>query len=201
VAEFLGLAKLENQRKQQLFDLLYYYLLMRSQLRDKLGLAFRPSQLSGVVGLLAKRTSQLDRAAELGELLCSRPAIEWTDWLEEFDFNSLDGLVADAQACWEELAKVSAVSWWIKMLVWVRYGDWRRFIYAVAKLVLAVFVFLSLLYILVATDWGRNWAWSFLDVYSVVVRWLLIVLLVVALVLIVGFVSFMYFEGKAKKKQ
>ncbi|MBU0647925.1 hypothetical protein KJ855_01980 [Patescibacteria group bacterium] len=199
--DFLGVMKIGSEQKKLLFEVYYLYQLINGFLKQKAGLWYDDRNLAGVLGVLAHRNDNIDMAVVLGWFLKNGQMDETQDFFESFDFGKLESVAKDFNnVAGEVLAKpnVNFLTW---LLVWLRYSDWRRIILGLAKYLLFIFIFFSLLYVLVATDLGRDVAWKVLEVYGVVVKYLLIILSIVALVVIVGIVSFMYFEGKMKKEK
>jgi len=197
---YLGLMNLSANFKKSLFELLYYYQYLNKILTDKYKLRFAPEKLSGVMGALSTRNDYIDQGCEAARLLIGGSFEEQTNFFENFDFGQLDKIVSEFKKVVTDIQNQPNISWVVVFFIWLRYAAWRRWLFVFAKSFLWLFLFLSILYFFVTTDLGRQLAWSFLDVYSAIVRILMVVLLMVAVVLIIGVVSFMYFEGKSRQK-
>lgn len=197
---FLGLVNLPANHKAALFELVYYYQFIFKYLVYERGLKFDERKMSGVVGTLAERNDYIDEACYLARLIISGKFDEQLDFFENFDFSSLNKLVSEMKKVAGEINSGKDLNWLLRAFIWLRFSDWRSNLFVFARWFLSVFLFFSILYFLVTNDLGRQIAWDFLDVYGVVVRFLMMLLLIVAAVLIVGIVSFMYFEGKKNRE-
>ena len=198
--QYLGLMGLEANCKKQLFELIYLYRLWEEYLVKIKGLRFQIGYLPVVGGLVLRNNQDIEDGCVLARLLISATSEEQVDFLENFDLNRLAKMVTEFKKLLADIPDYDWAGWGLKIFVLVRYGDWRKSLFTLVYWFLFLFIFGSVLYFLVATDTGRDLAWQFLDVYSFIIKVLMILILIIALVFILAIVSFMYFEGRNKKK-
>jgi hypothetical protein len=198
--EFLGLTNLSDDKKRQLFDVLNSYNVIRNYLRDNLGIKVDEKKMAGVVGVLVERSTDLDMGFKMGYNF-SRNLFERQDYFEKVDWNKMPAVTAGMMAVTGKVLKINGVNLGLKMLIWLRFADWTKVMVNLAMFGLYILIFFALLYGLVATQWGRDLTWEFLNVYGWVIKLILIIFLVIGLVVIVSMVSFMYLENKKIKEE
>jgi hypothetical protein len=197
--EFLGWDKLTVKQKEMLFDIVESYLTIKYCLRTILKLNFANNQIADVLGVVMWRTEMLEKGCDLAAMLLNHDITVRSEYIDNFGWNDLREITDEMEKAKKSIREINGLSWWYRFYIGLRYRDWKNGIFAFAKFFLNVFLFLSLIYVLIATDFGRNLSWEFLGVYSVIVKVLMAILLGVALIIIVILVSFMYFESKKKK--
>lgn len=195
---FMGVLKLPDEQKKYLLEILYSYLFLLNIFKNKKGLIFDEDKMSGVAGMLFYTNDYIDWGVRIGYMLLRGSYEEQLEFFEDFELNGLPKIAAEMKNL---VIKVNdqKEGWLVRGAVWLRFHSWVGTLLSFASWFLYIFVFLSLLYVLVATDWGRSLAWSFLDVYGAMIRVLMYVMMGIAFILIIGFVSFMYLENKTKK--
>ncbi|HPN67101.1 MAG TPA: hypothetical protein PLZ62_00395 [bacterium] len=197
--EFLSWEDLSSEQKRLLFEVIEHYLTINYCLRKILALSFADFYLAKVIGAVLWRTDILETGCSLGRWLISDDVVLRSQYAESFDWQELPTVAHELDRAKKELREINAISWWYRLYINFIYRDWGKTVLGFAKSFLYVFLFLSLIYVLIATDFGRGLSWEFLGVYGVIVKILMGLLLVVALVTIVILVSFMYFESGKKK--
>lgn len=195
---FMGVLKMTDEQKKYLLEIIYSYLFVYDILTRKKKLVFDEAYMSGVVGMLHYTNENLDWGMRIGNVMVRGEHEEIVEFFEELDLRALPKIASEMKNI---ILKVNAEpeSMMGRMAVWLRFHSWAGTLLSFTSWFLYIFIFLSILYVLVATDWGRSLAWSFLDVYGAIIRMLMYILMGVAFVLIIAFVSFMYLESKAKK--
>lgn len=197
---YLGLMGLENKQKIQLFELLYLYRLWEEYLLKIKGLRCKPELLAQAGGMILKVNSEIEYACSLAYVLLSKSSQEQVEYLESLDLSRLSKSVEEMKKLISSIPDYQSAGWWLKMIVWLKYGDWKKILFNLIYGFFWLFIFGSLLYFLVATDVGRDLSWRFLDVYGFVIRIIMIIMLILATMAIIAIVSFMYLEGRSKKK-
>ncbi len=198
-SKYLGLRKLSDSQKVSLFNLVNNYQSILFYLKNKMGLFFADWYLDGVLGYLTFRNEKIEKAVHLAYLFLNQNDSRREMFLEEFDWEKVKEIDDEFEKAYQDLLKINVVQWWSKIYIGIRYSAWGKIIYNFAKWFLTIFLLFSLLYFLVATEWGRELSWRLLDVYGYFAKMLMILLLVVALIVIVVLVSFMYLERKNNK--
>jgi|GEM_PF-3338854 len=197
--KFLGLGNISDTEKRYLYDILDSYVVIKNYLLS-LGIKADEQKLAGVLGMLVERGSNVDIGLQIGYMFGASLS-KRQDYFEKLDWSKLSSVSASLVTVKDKLLKIKAVNPGLKMLLFFRYANWTRMALGLAKFGLYLLVFLSILYILVATQWGRDLTWEFLNVYGWIIKLILIVFLVIGLVVIVSMVSFMYLENKNIKKE
>ena len=198
-SEFMGLRKLKDSQKINLFNIVNNYQSILFFLKNKMGLFFADWYLSGVLGVLAFRSEKIEKSVHLANLILDNDNTKRNDYFENFDWTKISEIDLEFEKAYQNILKLNTIQWWTKIYIGARYSDWGKIVFGFAKWFLIVFLLFSLLYFLVATEWGRDLSWRLLDVYGYIARIMMILLLVVALIVIVVLVSFMYFERKNNK--
>lgn len=197
--KYLGLMGFSDKQKKQLFEIIYLCRLWEEYLAHIKGLRFRRENLALVGGMVIKVNSDIQFACDLFLMLLYRTAEEQVDFFENIDLERLPKAVGEMRNLVANIPNYERASWWMKILTWFKYGDWKKVLFWIIYVFFFLFVFGSVLYFFIANDYGRDLAWKFLDIYGVAVKFLLIFLLILATIVIVASVSFMYFESKVKK--
>lgn len=193
--KYLGLSQLSDEEKKNLFEILDNYTVIKNYLLTKLGLKVAEKKLSGVVGMLAEKGTEIDLGMLIGYYF-SADLVVRQDWFEQFDWSKLGQISRRMSAVRTKILQIQSINWGMRILIVLRFADWSRWLLMIAKSGLSILIFFTLLYGLVATQWGRDLSWEFLNIYGWIVRLILIVFLIIALVVIVGMVSFMYLENR-----
>jgi len=196
---YLGLMGLGDKQKKQLFEIVYLYRLWEEYLISIKGLKFKRENVALVGGMVLKTNSEIELACRLASILLYRSSEEQIDFFENLDLERLTKAVTEMKKLVAAIPDYDRAGWWLKVIVWLRYGEWKKILFWLIYVFLFIFSFGSILYFFIATDFGRDLAWKFLDVYGVVVRFMMILLLILATIMIVAVVCFMYFESKSKK--
>ncbi len=198
-SNFLGLSNLDKLQKTKVYDIADTYRLLIKYLKERIKLKFAEKNLGYVLGVLSARNEYTDMAIEMAYYYWNW-SVSREDFWEDFDWGKLDHMEKSLQSEMAKVFKIGQVSIWLKFYIGLTCLDWNRIVFSFAKYFAIGFVFVSVLYFLVATDWGRDLSWQLLDLYGVVAKFLMVVLLVIALIVIVVMVSFMYFERKSSNK-
>lgn len=197
---YLGLMGFADKHKKQLFEILYLCRLWEEYLVCIKDLKFKRENLALVGGMIAKVNSDIQFACTVSSVLLYQSSEEQVEFFENIDLEKLSKAVNEMRNLVGKIPNYNKASWWLKMVVWIRYGDWKRILFQIVYGFFFLFVFGAVLYFFIANDFGRDLAWKFLDIYGVAVKFLMIFLLILATIVIVASVSFMYFESKNKKK-
>lgn len=197
--EFLGLDNINDTEKRHLYDILNAYAVVRNYL-SILGIRADEQKLAGVVGMLVERGTNIDTGLRIGYMFTADLS-KRQDFFEKLDWSKLSVISNSMVRMKEKLLKIKTINPGLKLLIFFRFADWTKIALGLAQFGLYLLIFLSVLYVLVATQWGRDLTWEFLNVYGWIVKMILIVFLVIGLVVIVSMVSFMYLENKNIKKE
>ena len=196
---FTGLDKLPVEYKTSLFDILSSYLFIRKYLKNEVGVFFSEKRIAQVIGMVGFVNPEIEKGCKLSRVLLYGSWNNWLDYFDSFYWTEIKSVAEKMKKVKMEISKKGTAGFFIKVMCWIRFGDKKRILFQLGQWVLYIFLFLTILYFLVATDFGRDMAWRFLDWYGLIIKVLLVVLLVVGIVLITGIVSFMYLESKGKK--
>lgn len=197
--QFLGVLKLNDQQKKELFEIAYVYMFLKNWFENVQKIKFSEKHMPDVLGMLIFRNDYVDAGCFMAKLVLDDGKEGYGENWESVDWSKLTKISGEMNKLFQGIGQINNIGWFEKMIIWLKYGDWAQRLLKVAIYFVVGFISLSILYFLVATELGRNLAWRFLDVYGVLIRIVLYCLLALALLLIIGFVSFFYLENKQKR--